>query len=59
MVSFDVKCLFTNDVPIDDADALMILMERLQNDETLGDRTNLDPLCTEKKGVLFWHKQLC
>ena len=42
MVSFDVKSLFTN-VPIDNA--LMILMERLQNDETLGDRTNLDPLC--------------
>ena len=42
MVSFDVKSLFTN-VPIDDA--LMILMERLQNGESLGDRTNLDPLC--------------
>ena len=42
MVSFDVKSLFTT-VPIDDA--LIILMERLQSDETLGDRTALDPYC--------------
>ena len=42
MVSFDVKSLFTN-VPIDDV--LIILMERLQDDETLGDRTTMDPSC--------------
>lgn len=43
MVSFDVKSLFTN-VPIDDV--LIILMERLQYDETLGDRTTMDPFST-------------
>ena len=45
MVSFDVKSLFTN-VPIDDV--LIILMEKLQDDETLilGDRTTMDPSCT-------------
>ena len=42
MVSFDVKSLFTN-VPIDDV--LIILMERLQNDVTLSDRTNMEPSC--------------
>ena len=42
MVSFDVKSLFTN-VPIDDV--LIILMERLQEDKTLSDRTTLDPYC--------------
>ena len=41
MVSFDVKSLFTN-VPINDV--LVILMERLQLDETLVDRTAMDPL---------------
>ena len=34
MVSFDVKTL-----------SLIILVERLQNDETLGNRTTMDPLC--------------
>ena len=40
LVSFDVKSLFTN-VPIDDA--LVILMERLSLDDTLPDRTLMDP----------------
>ena len=40
MVSFDVKPLYTN-VPIDDA--LPIIKELLENDETLPDRTPLSP----------------
>ena len=39
MVSFDVETLYTN-VPIDD-DALAIIKELLENDETLSDRTPL------------------
>ena len=41
MVSFDVKSLFTN-VPINDA--MVILRERLEMDESLGDRTAMSPL---------------
>ena len=41
MVTFDVKSLFTN-VPINDV--LVILMERLQLDKKLEDRTAMDPL---------------
>ena len=48
MVSFDVKSLFTN-VPIDDV--LIILMERLQGDEILSDRTIVDPSCTVEWGI--------
>ena len=40
MVSFDVEALYTN-VPIDDA--LAIIKELLENDETLPDRTPLSP----------------
>ena len=40
MVSFDVEALYTN-VPIDDA--LTIIKELLENDETLPDRTPLSP----------------
>ena len=40
MVSFDVEALDTN-VPIDDA--LAIIKELLENDETLPDRTPLSP----------------
>ena len=42
LVSFDVKSLFTN-VPINDA--MVILRERLDNDETLGERTAMTPHC--------------
>ena len=40
MVSFDVEALYTN-VPIDDA--LAIIKELLENDETLPDKTPLSP----------------
>ena len=40
MVSFDVEALYTN-VPIEDA--LAIVKELLENDETLSDRTHLSP----------------
>ena len=40
MVSLDVEALYTN-VPIDDA--LVIIKELLENDETLSDRTPLSP----------------
>ena len=40
MVSFDVEALYTN-VPIDDA--LAIIKELLENDETIPDRTPLSP----------------
>ena len=40
MVSFDVEALYTN-APIDDA--LAIIKELLENDETLPDRTPLSP----------------
>ena len=40
MISFDVEALYTN-VPIEDA--LVIIKECLENDETLSDRTPLSP----------------
>ena len=48
MVSFDVETLCTN-VPIDDA--LAIIKELLENDETLPDRTPLSP----KTYYTFWN----
>ena len=40
MVSFDVEALYTN-VPIEDA--LVIIKELMESDETLSDRTPLSP----------------
>ena len=40
MVSFDVEALYTN-VPIEDA--LVIIKELLENDDSLSDQTSLSP----------------